>query len=257
MRKLFGVLAASALLFAGSTATAAPVATTASLVLTIQNVGSLTITGAGSVNVSGSTVTMAAGLVAQGTAPIVIVVTGTTAVQSLTAVGLGNGAGTFIPGGGTASGEGCAGLTLGVACNQGGGIGGSMALLGTIFVRINAFVIIPVNLSTNLIGQGGSFITPKSSISGDAGLWTNGVAQVNGTTDTPSATGVTTAFTSPGSPSPLVLVTPTFVNAFTGLAFLPLFSTLTLNDVSIPEPGTLLLLASGVAGLALVGRRRS
>jgi hypothetical protein len=57
MRKLFGILAASALLFAGSTATAAPVGPgTATMTLTITNVGSLTITGAGSISVTGPTI---------------------------------------------------------------------------------------------------------------------------------------------------------------------------------------------------------
>jgi hypothetical protein len=230
------------------------------MVLTITNVGSLTLTGSGTASVSGSTVAVGGGLVAQGATPIVIVVTGTTAVQSLTAVGIGNAAGTFTPGGGTAGGEGCVGVTLGVACNVGGGIGGSMGLVGTIFVRINAFVIIPVNLGTNLIGQGGPFLTPKSSISGDAGIWTTGTAVVAITTTITTPNGATAVITvgvpSNGSASPLTLVTPTFVNAFTGLAFLPLFTSFTLDNVVIPEPGTLLLLGSGVAGLLLVGRQR-
>ncbi len=34
----------------------------------------------------------------------------------------------------------------------------------------------------------------------------------------------------------------------------PLFVSMTLNFV--PEPGTLLLLGSGIAGLAIVGRKR-
>jgi hypothetical protein len=38
---------------------------------------------------------------------------------------------------------------------------------------------------------------------------------------------------------------------------LPLFTTMVLTNVSIPEPGTLLLLGAGVAGLVAVGRRRS
>jgi len=257
MRKLFGILAASALLFAGTTANAAPVAGTASLTIVITSVGSVTLTGAGSISVTGPTVAVGAGLVAQGATPIIIAVTGTTAIQSLTLTGVANGAGTFTPGGGTAGGEGCAGVTLGVACNQGGGIGGAMSLVGTVNVRVNAFVNVPVKLSTALVGQGGAFLTPKSSISGDAGLWTTGVAQVAVTTTITTPNGATTVVTVPvtsaGSGSPLTLVTPTFVNAFSGLAFLPLIAKFSF----VPEPGTLLLLASGIAGLAMVGRRRS
>ena len=95
---------------------------------------------------------------------------------------------------------------------------------------------------------------------GDAGIWTTGTAVVAITTTITTPNGATAVITvgvpSNGSASPLTLVTPTFVNAFEGLAFLPLFTSFTLDNVVIPEPGTLLLLGSGVAGLLLAGRQR-
>ena len=50
-------------------------------------------------------------------------------------------------------------------------------------------------------------------------------------------------------------MTPTLISTNIGAsAVIPSFATLTLTFV--PEPGTLLLLASGVAGLAVLGRKR-
>jgi len=253
MRKLFAILAAGALLMAG-TAQAAPVATGATLGVAIQGLAPLTVAGAGNVDVTGNTVTVPAGLVSLGSA-ITVPVTGSSAVTSLTLTKLSNQAGTFSLGGVTAQlpSEICPSATPpsnssgGAACNLGGGVGGVMALAGTINVNIiPGVVVIPVNLGVALIGQGGSTNDPFLI---DAAAWSTGSGLVN--------TGVNIIAATTGSASPFTLVSPTFVSALGNL--LPIFSTLTLTNVqlpSVPEPGSLLLIGTGIAGLALLGSRR-
>jgi hypothetical protein len=245
MRKLSGILAAVAML-AATSASAGLVPTTGSLSLSLQGLAPIVINTSGTVSVSGSTVVVPAGYVALGTT-LVIPVTASTAIAQLKVSKLSNLTGVFSPGKALADapGETCPAAS-GQACVTGGGIGGAMALTGTIFVSvIPGVVVIPVNVNGAKVGQGGSTTSPFTF---DAAPWTTGVASVN--------TGVNAAVTS-GTGSPFTLVTPTFVLALGNL--LPLFTALTLDNVAIgvPEPGTLLLLGAGVAGLVAFGRRRS
>jgi len=53
----------------------------------------------------------------------------------------------------------------------------------------------------------------------------------------------------------ITLITP--IKVVTSLAgTTAVFGILTLNFLPIPEPGTLLLLGSGIAGLAVLGRKK-
>jgi hypothetical protein len=84
--------------------------------------------------------------------------------------------------------------------------------------------------------------------------WTAGTAVVTGLTLTAStATLMGSNALTAGGQGTLVLVTP--IKVLTNLGSpLAAFGILTLTYV--PEPGTLLLLGLGIAGLALGGRRR-
>lgn len=250
MRKLFAVMAVAAL-FVATTAQAAPLARTvnATMSVAIQGLSAINVTGTGTVTVDTATgaISIPAGLVAL-TAKVVIPVTATSAITSLSAKVISNQAGTLSPGGagGQLPGEVCpSGLP---ACVSNAGIGGKMGLNGAVnVVIVPMVVIIPVDVNAALVGQGGSTNIPFTF---DAAAWTNGTGIVT----TPNGTAVLLGSGS-GLGSSVTFVTPTFVSALGNL--LPLFTTLTLDfGFAIPEPGTLLLLGAGVAGLVVVGRRR-
>jgi hypothetical protein len=250
MRKLFGILAIAAF-FVATTANAAPVLRTvnATMSVAIQGLDAIGITGTGTVTVDTvtGTIVIPAGLV-NLTAKVVVPVTASSAITSLSAKVISNQAGTLSVGGATGQlpGEVCpAGLP---ACVAGGGVGGKMGLTGGInVVIVPMVVVIPVDLNDALVGQGGSTNIPFSI---DAAAWTTGVGIVT----TPNGTVPITGTGSIGG-SMVTFVTPTFVSALGNL--LPLFTTLKLDFGAVPEPGTLLLLGAGVAGLIVVGRRRS
>ena len=143
----------------------------------------------------------------------------------------------------------------------GGGFGGPCGLGGTInaLVASAPFLVVPAS------GLGGtarvafgpylSYIDPQPWTTGVATITINGVALTTGNATSPGVN-ITMAgsdLRTPGGAGVITLVAPAGLMSTLGGAF-PLFVSMTLTFV--PEPGTLLLLGSGIAGLAILGRKR-
>lgn len=239
----------SCLLALPTVAHAVPVPTGSILGIAIQGLAPLTTSGPGGVvDVTGTTITVPAGILTLG-ASITIPVTGVTAVNSLVITKLSNLSATFSIGGVTAHSpaEVCpsGGPAAGSACNTGGGLGGAMAITGTVFVHIVPnVVVIPVNLNAARIGQGG---VGAGAFTTEAGLWSTGAGVVN----TGNALVATT-----GTAQPITLVSPTYISALGNV--LPILAFFSLSSLFVPESGSLLLLLTGLGGLAALGlpRRR-
>jgi hypothetical protein len=249
VRKLLIALAVAAALGA-SPAWSAPVQTGAQLELTFEGLGSVAVSGSGTVSLSGSTVVVGAGLVflpyatidLSGWPPSFPLYT------RMEFHGLANQTGTFSLGGITQQlpGEVCSGASAGQACNAGGSVGGAMGITGT-FYFLPAEFPIPIHLGTVGLGQGGTATMPFTV---DNAGWTTGSAFVR----TANATAGSVQQTVHGGTGPLQLVTATYAGILG--QEVPVTATLTLTDVYLPEPETLLLLAAGAVGAAWVGRRR-
>jgi hypothetical protein len=242
MRKLFVVLAVGALVAAGQ-ASAAPLGSASfSFQLGTLPGASFPATGATGASTSNLSVSLNAGSAFQGTFTTTIP---TSAAPPLTAIQI------FVT-------NNVAGAFVGGAPNS---VGGNMSVNGTANVYgIGGFpsggaplLAVPLNIGApNTVTKIGGGVAITAVGAG----WTAGQVVITGTGD--AGTGMATQTgangLTPGGVGTLVLVSPTKI--FTNIAgTLAAFGVLSLTYV--PEPGTLLLLGLGVAGLAAIGRRRA
>ena len=151
--------------------------------------------------------------------------------------------------------------TLTAAGGGGGGFGGPCGLGGTINALVAGapFLVVPAG------GLGGtarvafgpylSYIDPQPWTTGTATVTINGVALTTGNATSPGVpfTMAGSDNRTPGGGGVITLVAPAGLMSTLGGPF-PLFVSMSLTFV--PEPGTLLLLGSGIAGLAIIGRKR-
>ena len=246
MRKLLGVLAAGfiAMGVAGQ-ANAVVLGFTGGLAVQIATLDPVVIPGAGSATVNGSgpaghLTGLAIPANQFGISGFILPVTDPAAFPIAgVQVTAANGAGSFAGVGGD------------------GVFGGVMPINGAAKVCLFGSCSAAVsNLSVPLtvVGQGGvALVTGAVNLTVIGAPWTTGTAAV-GTAFT--AMGGVSPLSNTGAPSGVVtLVTPTFISTNIGAsAVLPAFGILQLHFV--PEPGTLMLLGSGIMGLVAFGRSR-
>ena len=249
MRKLFTFCAAAALAFGlAAPAHAVPVAFTGTLTVVIGTLPGITVVHNQVANVSFSGPNITSIVLTGGTfaTSVVVPVTDPAAAPiTQVAANIANGPATFgtIPGGN---------INNDFTTNLTGAGTGAMAASGTakvgLFPGPLANITVPFTSGgVNGVGLGGNLVTASGfgvGVSVRGAPWTTGTASIGTATVMGFVSGNT-----------VQLVTPTFISTTIGSsAVIPSFAILTLSFV--PEPGTLLLLASGVAGLAMLGRKR-
>jgi hypothetical protein len=140
-----------------------------------------------------------------------------------------------------------------------GSFGGVMPVLGTTKVCLYGACGSSVNISNltvplTVVGQGGQVtVMGAVNLTVRGAPWTTGTAAIG----TLTQMGGVSPLSNTGAPSGnLTLVTPIFISTNIGaFSIVPAFATLNLHFV--PEPGTLVLIGSGIAGLVAIGRSRA
>ena len=144
----------------------------------------------------------------------------------------------------------------------GGTLSGPMAILGfnkvCLFAPCSAPPPANVSVPVEVIGVGGTATASMLvNVTVVGNPWTTGATEVGTITQAGFAHGPASATSSTAIGSGVVrLVTPVFVSTNIGASsVLPVFGFLDLH-LGVPEPGTVALLGSAVAGLLLAGRTR-
>jgi hypothetical protein len=133
-------------------------------------------------------------------------------------------------------------------------LGGLMGLSGSTKVCLFgpcSAAVANISVPLNVVGIGGAaFVTAAVNLTVVGAPWTTGTVAIG----TLTAMGGAAPASNTGAASGTVsLVTPIFVSTNIGAsAVVPVFGILNLHFV--PEPGTLVLLGSGIAGLVAFGR---
>jgi len=140
---------------------------------------------------------------------------------------------------------------------NGGNLGGSMPINGTTKVCLFAActaAVANISVPLNVAGAGGSaFVSAAVNLTVLGAPWTTGTAQIGTITQMGGAAPQSSTGMASGTVS---LVTPVFVSTNIGAsAVVPVFALLNMHFV--PEPGTLVLLGAGIAGLINYGRTRN
>jgi hypothetical protein len=269
MRKLLSIAAAGLLtLGVAGSSSAAILGFAGSLEVQVATLDPIGITGVGAATVNGSgglghldSFDIAAGVFAGGQF-LEITDPAASPIAALSA-NVSNGSGAFSAAG--------TGSTSGIFGGQMGIPGSAIVCLFTSTCTGGAIVVPFTVNGTKGVGLGGS-PTPHVTVGAaiaisvtGAGWTVNAAGAQSGPIDGPFTTQFQTGFahgpasgglsSAANNSGVISLVTPVQVNTNIGPSgSLPVFGRLTLHFV--PEPGTLLLIGSGIAGLAMLGRKR-